>query len=52
MQMARQQFFKELEVELRAEIEQKIGPVHKVDFFPDNPDGVCKIKFLSGLHAE
>jgi len=50
--LAKQQFFKELESELRAEIESKIGPVHKIDFFPDNPAGVCKIKFMSGLHAE
>ena len=34
------------------EIESKVGPLNKVEFFQYNPKGVCKIKFQSGLHAE
>lgn len=45
-------FFKELEEELRVEIEQKVGSVAKIEFFKENPECVCKIRFLSSLHAE
>ena len=47
------QFFQELEGELRAEIESTIGPIDKINFFPENPAaGIVKIKFLSAMHAE
>ena len=45
-------FFKDIEDELRVEIEEKVGSVAKIDFFKDSPLAVCKIRFLSGLHAE
>lgn len=45
-------FFRELEQELRVEIEEQVGSVAKIDFFLDSPLQVCKIRFLSGLHAE
>ena len=45
-------FFRELEEELKIEIEQKVGSVAKIEFFKENPDCVCKIRFLSSLHAE
>ena len=45
-------FFGELEEELKIEIEQKVGSVVKIEFFVDNPECVCKIRFLSSLHAE
>ena len=43
-------FFKEIEGELREEIEDKVGPIDKVELFKENP--ICKIKFASALHAE
>jgi len=46
------EFFKELEQELKVEIEEKIGSVAKIDFFRENPLGVCKLRFLSSLHAD
>jgi len=46
-------FFKELEDELCGEIESSIGPVERMQFFPENSSqGIVKIKFESGLHAE
>lgn len=46
-------FFDELELELRQEIEAGIGPIEKIQFFPENPrNGYIKIKFLSAIHAE
>ena len=45
-------FFKELEGELRAEIESKVGQVGKAEFFKENPLGVCKLRFFSSLDAE
>jgi len=39
-------------MDLRSEIEAKIGPIQKVEFFRQNPNGVVKIKFMSALHAE
>ena len=47
-----EQFFKELEDELKVEIEEKVGSVAKIDFFKENPASVCKMRFLSSLHAE
>ena len=47
-----EEFFQELEQELRVEIEEKIGSVAKIDFFKDNPACVCKLRFLSSLHAD
>ena len=44
-------FFDELELEIRMEIESKVGPLQKVDFFQYNPKGVCKLKFQSSVHA-
>ena len=29
-----------------------MGEVVKIEFFKENPKGVCKIRFLSSLHAE
>ena len=43
-------FFNEIEAELREEIEEKVGPIDKVELFKENP--ICKIKFASALHAE
>lgn len=40
----------ELEGEIREEIQEKIGPIDKVEFFEEN--AVAKIKFASALHAE
>ena len=31
------QFFNELELELRGEVESTIGPIERVQFFPENP---------------
>ena len=45
-------FFAELEEELKVEIQSKIGSVAKIEFFKNNPRCVCKIRFLSSLHAE
>jgi hypothetical protein len=44
-------FFEELELDLRSEIEGSIGPIAKMEFFKNNPNGVVKIKFASALHA-
>ena len=38
-------FFQDLELEIRAEVESKIGPISKIEFFKDHPDGLCKIRF-------
>jgi len=46
------QFFEELEIDIRSEIENSIGPVEKMHFFRENPNGVIKVKFQSALHAE
>ena len=41
-----------MEDELRGEIESTLGPVERVQFFPENPSqGIVKIKFESALHA-
>ena len=45
-------FFKELEEEIRMEIESKVGPLGRVEFFKENPLGICKLRFQSSLHAE
>lgn len=45
-------FFQELEMELRGEIEQNIGAIDKIHYFRDNPNGVIKIRFFSGINAE
>lgn len=46
-------FFQELEIELRGEVESSIGPIERVQFFPENPSlGIVKIKFQSSLHAQ
>ena len=46
-------FFEELEIELRGEIESQMGPIEKMQFFPENPaGGFVKVKFASGLHAD
>lgn len=45
-------FFEELELELRAEIEQNIGAIDKIHFYRDNPQGIIKIRFFSAIHAE
>jgi HIV Tat-specific factor 1 len=37
---------------LRAEVEEKIGPIVKIQFFGSNPLGICKLKFVSAIHAE
>ena len=34
------------------EIEGKIGPIAKVEFFESNPRGIVKIRFMSSLAAE
>ena len=47
-----QLFFEELELELRSEIESQMGPVERMQFFPENPGGFVKIKFQSAVHAE
>jgi len=42
-----------LELELRQEIETSIGPIEKIQIFPENPrNGYLKIKYLSSKHAE
>lgn len=38
-------FFEELEIELRAEIEQSIGAIDKIHFFRENTKGVIKVRF-------
>lgn len=46
-------FFEELEVELRGEIEATIGPIERMQFFPENPSvGAVKLKFASAVHAD
>jgi len=45
-------FFTELEQEIREEIEEKGWEVKSIEFFITNPNGIVKIKFLSGVHAE
>ena len=45
-------FFQELNEELKIEIETKVGSVQKIEFFKENPRCVCKIRFGSSLHAE
>ena len=41
-----------MEGELRGEIENSLGPVERMQFFPENPSlGIVKIKFESALHA-
>ena len=44
-------FFRELEEDLRVEIELKVGSVAKIEFFKANPNSVCRLRFLSSLHA-
>jgi hypothetical protein len=44
-------FFEELELDLRSEIEATIGPIAKIEFFKNNPNGIVKLKFVSALHA-
>lgn len=39
------ELFKELELEIRSEVESKTGSIVKIEFFKDNPLGVCKIRF-------
>ena len=34
------------------EIEGKVGPLSKVEFFKENPQGFCKLRFQSSLDAE
>ena len=46
-------FFNDLELEIRGEVESSIGPIERVQFFPENPHlGIVKIKFQSALHAQ
>ena len=47
-----EQFFKELEEELKIELETQVGSVGKIEFFKENPNGVCKLRFTSSLNAE
>lgn len=44
--------FEEIELELKREIEGTIGPIEKMHFFRENPNGVVKLKFKSALHAD
>ena len=53
MKIVFESYFKELEDELRGEVEVTIGPIERIQFFPENPSqGIVKIKFESSLHAE
>lgn len=45
-------FFEELELEMKGEIEATIGPVEKMQFFKENPNGIIKLRFASALHAD
>lgn len=45
-------FFEELELDVKAEIEQSIGAIDKIHIFRENPKGVIKIRFFSSLNAE
>lgn len=46
-------FFEELELELREEIESSMGPVERMQFFPENAkQGIVKVKFASSVHAD
>lgn len=38
-------FFQDLEMEIRAEVESKVGPISKIEFYKDHPDGICKLRF-------
>eukprot|EP00347_Sterkiella_histriomuscorum_P022714 403337435 len=47
-----EQFFQELEQDVRFEIEQNIGAIDKMHVFRENPAGAIKIRFFSAVNAE